>query len=177
MSENQRIDELYQNHLRPAVAWIAFGFSCFGVVLFAAFASIAIWESVNAVTTYLTAELNSSGSKEHVSLALRDGIKAVEFMLLAPLSLLLSTAIGKYVVTISDGSANWKSAFGAVSGVKVFSASLLASIVAVDLVGSVLEKARLDESQVGLKIAIFVALLIFVFVLSKSHDNGGQANP
>lgn len=164
---------LYNAVVRRVIRLSVLAFTLASTLFLLSFLGAAALECFKAVKLYWWAnEASASGeysSKGIEAIAL--SLKAVEYILVAPLPYLFLIAIGNYLLKVGDLSLNKESqqdlvvAQKLVAGVKSFATALLASIIAVDMTGAVLKSEYLDIFSVLPQIAILLVICLYLYVL------------
>ncbi|MEM6258325.1 MAG: hypothetical protein AAGI37_08430 [Planctomycetota bacterium] len=123
--------------------------------------------------------------KDPQMVSMTKAIKAVELILLAPLSYVFVSTLVGYLSAIDDQQRNWMESLRKVAGAKSLIASLLASIVSVDLVGIVLKSSMAEPGSVSLhwqdialRCLVIVVLILYLFVIEKGvHHASKRIDP
>jgi len=171
-------DRVYNAFVRETISWTIFAFCGLALIFLVAFLAAAVWSAAKSVGIFwgFGAEIDTSLYKTKALASIAHALKAVELILVAPLPYLFASAIGHYLLKIGDKDGDhqeiekWQFAQNTVIGVKTFATSLLASIIAVDLVGRVIEKATLEIFDVLPQVAILLTMIIFLYVLEKHGE-------
>lgn len=161
---------MYENVVRELVLWALFLFSLANAVLMAGFLAAAAYEGVSALLTFVgyLPPRHGFSSTHEASMAL--ALKSVEFVLIAPLGYVFVSALANFVLALVEGKGDaWSQAFRAVVGVKALATSLLISIVAVDLVGKILEEKVLDLASSLIEGLVFAILVGYLIILERGQ--------
>lgn len=168
---------IYQRLIRKSVRLSVVFFTVASIIFLISFLTAAAFECFKAIHLYWFSSSSDSNSLyESAGIeAIAFSLKAVEYILVAPLPYLFLLAIGNYVLKVgdlsqdSDTKDDLEAAQNLVVGVKTFATALLASIVAVDLTGSVLKSGELSLDVV-LPYAIILAVLSLYLYILQMHS-------
>lgn len=166
---------IYKKFLRVLVKYCLVIFTGLSVFFLISFLCAAAVECFNAIRLYWVGRGSYvQGAYESAGVeALALSLKAVEYILVAPLPYLFVLAIGNYLLKIGDVSPDESTqkelevAQNMVTGVKSFATALLASIVAVDLTGAVLKIEPLAFEKVLPQTGILLVLCVYLFILER----------
>lgn len=159
-------NKIYVYVVREFILWITIAFELISALLFLGFISAGVWHAFSALSMFWMDQQGiSSEFKTGKVAAIVQGLQSVEIILLAPLSYVFISAIGNFVTKIGETGQRWREALQALVAAKSLTTSLLASIIAVDLVGRILSGKKLVTEDILLECLIFVVLVGYLLFL------------
>ena len=139
------------------------GAAC-GVILMVSLFALAFWEIGKAVMIFAGRASGSDPRLAPESQAMIVALKGIEYLFLAPICLLVYRSLAIYVVDKMKSRCDTKSK-AEVAETKYLVTSLMAAVVATDLIGRVLTPDGLTGFAAAYELALLLVLAAYMFLL------------